>query len=210
VFKLADSRGSREGVYCGCEGLYLGSAALIDRRDGRYCVRRQDEVAALLAAAYGPGRDIAELLARLRFIANCLNDANLAAAMIAAVHLRLEEVGEHGLARVVRTEALLKANFDPAQQRDDHGRWTADDSNSGNVEAGGVDHPALIPAQEFLPFLARPPFFLEDPPKTVRPFKKPIPRLSGREGAKNIPKLGAWKPPLYRRKRARFRKTLDG
>jgi len=50
MFKLAESLGSRQGVYCGCEGLYLGSAALIEYRDGRYCLRRENEVAALLAA----------------------------------------------------------------------------------------------------------------------------------------------------------------
>ena len=208
MFKLADSRGSRQGVYCGREGLYLGSAALIDRRDGRYCVRREDEVAALLAAAYGPGHDIAELLARLRLIATRLNDANLAAAMIAAVHSRLEEIAEDGISRVIRTEALLKANFDPAQPRDDHGRWTADGSNSSDVEAGGADHPALIPAQEVLPFLARPPFFLEDPPKTVRPFKKPIPRLSGREGAKNIPSWARGSRPYIGENGRDFAKRL--
>jgi hypothetical protein len=195
VFKLADSLGSRQGVYCGREGLYLGSAALIERRDGRYCVRAEDEVAALLAAAYGPGHGTAELLARLRLIATRLNDANLTAAMISAVHLRLDEIGEDGIARVIRTEALLKANFDPAQPRDDHGRWTADGGNSGDRETGAAGPPALRPAQEVLPFLARPPFFLEDPPKTVRPFRKPLPRLSGKEGSKDIPSWARGKRP---------------
>ena len=36
MFKLADKPGGRQGVYCGVEGLYLGAAPLIDRRDGRY------------------------------------------------------------------------------------------------------------------------------------------------------------------------------
>lgn len=195
MFKLADTRGSRQGVYCGIDGLYLGPAALIDRRDGRYCVRREEEVAALIAAAYGPKHRTAELAARLRLIASSLNDANLAAAMTAAVHLRFEEIAEVGIARVIRTEALLKANFDPAQPRDDNGRWTAEGSNSADVETGGADHPALIPVQGFLPFLARPPFFLEDPPKTVRPFRKPLPRLSGREGSKDIPSWARGKRP---------------
>lgn len=110
MFKLADSRGSRQGVYCGPEGLYLGSAALIDRRDGRYSVRREDEVVALLEGAYGPSDDIAELSGRLRRVATHLNDANLAEAMIAAVHLKLGQIDEDAIARVVRTEALLKAN----------------------------------------------------------------------------------------------------
>lgn len=194
LFKLADGRGSRQGVYCGEEGLYLGSAALIEQQDGRYFVRREDELAALLEAAYGPGHDVAELLARLRLVASSLNQANLAAAMIGAVHLRLEEMAEDGIKRVTRTESLLRANFNPDQRRDDHGRWTAEGSpREGETDTTG--HPALMPAQELLPFFARPPFFLEEPPKTVRPFKKPIPRLSGKEGAKDIPSWARGKRP---------------
>src|SRR5205823_9521068 len=45
MFKLAGSRGSREGVYCGREGLYVGSAALIERREGQYWIRDKDEIA---------------------------------------------------------------------------------------------------------------------------------------------------------------------
>ena len=208
MFKLADKPGGRQGVYCGVEGLYLGAAPLIDRRDGRYSMRREDEVAVLLEAAYGQRHEIARLLDRLRPIAAHLNESNLAAAMIAAVHLRLADIDEDGIARVVQTEALLKANFDPAQPRNDHGRWTADGSNSGDAEAGGADHPALIPVQSFLPFLARPPFFLEDPPKTVRPFKKPIPRLSGREGAKNIPSWARGSRPYVGENGRDFAKRL--
>jgi hypothetical protein len=171
-------------------------------------VRKEDEVAALLAAAYGPGHNIAELLARLRLIATRLNDADLTVAMIGAVHLRLEEIAEDGVARVTRTEALLKSNFDSAQPRDDHGRWTADGSNLGDRETGAAGHPALRPAQEVLQFLARPPFFLEEPPKTVRPFKKPIPRLSGREGAKNIPSWARGSRPYVGENGRDFAKRL--
>ena len=208
VFKLTDSRGSRQGVYCGREGLYLGSAALIEEQDGRDFLRREDEVAALLAAAYGPGHDVAELLARLRFIATSLNQANLAGAMIGALHLRLGAIAADGIARVTRTEALLKANFNPAQPRDDHGRWTADDSNPPERETGATDHPALTPDQEVLPFLARPPFFLEDPPKMFRPFKRPIPRLNGREGAKNIPSWARGSRPFVGENGRDFAKRL--
>jgi hypothetical protein len=35
MFKLAKRRGRRDGLYCGRDGVYLGSAALIVRREGR-------------------------------------------------------------------------------------------------------------------------------------------------------------------------------
>jgi hypothetical protein len=73
---------------------------------------------------------------------------------------------------------------------------------------GAEGHPALLPAQEVLPFLARPPFFLEDPPKTVRPFKKPIPRLGGREGAKNIPSWARGSRPYVGENGRDFAKRL--
>ena len=109
--------------------------------------------------------------------------------MISALLLRLEEVPEDGRARI---EALSKANFNPAQPRDARGRWT---DGSPDGEAGAPDHPALKPAQEILPFLARPPFFLEEPPRTARPFKETIPRLSGSEGSKDIPSWARGKRP---------------
>jgi hypothetical protein len=45
MFKLAERRGGRDGLYCGCDGVYLGPAALIERREGRYWLRAEDEVA---------------------------------------------------------------------------------------------------------------------------------------------------------------------
>jgi hypothetical protein len=81
------------------------------------------------------------------------------------------------------TTALDKINFNPDQPRvpagsPDGGQWSGD---------GGVGSPKLVPAQELLPFAVRPPLFLDEPPEVVRPFKEPIPRLSGKDGAKNVP-----------------------
>ena len=65
MFKLAERRGKRDGLYCGWDGVYLGPAALIERREGRYWLRAEDEVAALLAAAYETPPDVARFLAGL-------------------------------------------------------------------------------------------------------------------------------------------------
>lgn len=120
---------------------------------------------------------------------------DLSRAMISALYLRLVEVSEDGIARLAKTEALLRANFNPAQPRDQHGRWAGDEDSSATGEGTRANHPALTPAQEILPFGARPPLFFDEPPKTFRPFKEPIPRLSGREGSKDIPSWARGKRP---------------
>jgi hypothetical protein len=171
-------------------------------------VRREGEVAALVAAAYGPGGDVAELLGRLRLIASGLNSAHLAQAMIAAVQLRLGEIAEDGLALVIDTEAALKANFNPAQLRDQHGWWTTGGSSSSIGEGNAPNHRGLTPAQEILPFGARPPLFFDEPPKTFRPYKEPIPRLSGREGAKNVPSWARGNRPYVGENGRDFAKRL--
>ncbi len=187
MFKLAESRGSTEGLYCGREGLFLGPSALIEHWEGAYRVRPQDEVTVLLAAAYEPAPDVRDCLVRLPQVAAALEKGDLARAMIAALHLTLGEIPEERLPRLVVAEDLLKHGFNSNQPRDWHGRWSIDGGTASSARAGTTDHPALMPAQEILPFGARPPLLFDEPPKTFRPFKEPIPRLSGKEGAKQIP-----------------------
>jgi len=124
--------------------------------------------------------------------------------MISALLLRLDELSDDGLSRI---EALSKANFNPAQPRDAQGRWTAEGTGS-SMGARERTHPALVPAQVILPFGARPPLFLEESPKTFRPFKEPIPRLSGREGSKDVPSWARGKRPYVTEKGRDFAKRL--
>jgi hypothetical protein len=65
MFKLAESRGSIRGLYCGVEGLSLGPSPLIELLDGTYRVRPPREIAALVAAAFDPPPDAVKLLPRL-------------------------------------------------------------------------------------------------------------------------------------------------
>ncbi len=150
-------------------------------------------------------------------------------ASILAVQARLGPVSSGGLTRI---EKFAKRNFNPAQPRDWHGRWTASESGADPREAtredhptpipaahnprpgasqgtSQEDHPALIPVQEILlPFAARPPFLLEDPPKAFRPFKEPIPKLSGKEGAKDAPSWARGKRPYVGENGRDFAKRL--
>jgi hypothetical protein len=145
------------------------------------------------------------------------------------VHARLGPISSEGLSRL---EKLAKHNFNPDQPRDWHGRWTNSESGAAHRDATAEDHPALIPAaysqrpspnqatghefhpalipvQEILiPFAARPPFFFEDPSRTFRPFKEPIPKLSGKEGAKDVPSWARGKRPYIGEHGRDFAKRL--
>jgi hypothetical protein len=132
IFKLDARRGDRDGAYCGPEGLYLGPSPLIARIDGAYRLRAEDEIAALLAAA-DIEADAAVLVPGLRLVAAALQHGETARALIAAVHLRLPEIPEEGIARIARADELLKYNFDPNEPRDWHGRWT----DEGSGDSGG-------------------------------------------------------------------------
>jgi hypothetical protein len=122
MLKLAARRGDRDAPYCGADGLYLGPSPLIAQVDGAYRLRAEDEIAAVLAAAYGEA-NAARGLPGLALIAAALQHGEMARAAIAAVHLKLPEIPDEGIARIARADELLKT-FDPNEPRDCHGRWT--------------------------------------------------------------------------------------
>lgn len=115
---------------------------MIERDEGgNYRVRPTAEIEALLASAYKTPPGIERCLAGLHRVAEHLRGGNLPLAMIAAVQLNLPDIGEERIERLVRTDALLKANFNPAEPRDAQGRWTDDDDaggGEGNRSGGGI------------------------------------------------------------------------
>lgn len=133
MFKLAERRTADRCIYCGEEGLYFGGVPLI-AHDGNGCyrVRRAAEIEALLAAAYATPPEPARLVAGLHRVAAHLGDGNLSLAMIAAVHLRLADVPEDRIEHLAQAHRLLRANFNPAEPRDERGRWTGD-GDPGNL-----------------------------------------------------------------------------
>jgi hypothetical protein len=126
MFKLPEGRAASCGVYCAEEGLYLGGVALI-KRDERvgYQLRAEAEIETLLAAAYDPPPDLARSVIGLRSVLGHFQGGDLSLAQIAALPLQFSDVREDRLDRLVRTDELLNANFNPAQPRDDKGRWTS-------------------------------------------------------------------------------------
>ena len=147
MYKLADRRAAVGGIYCGAHGVWLGPAQLIRRNgDGRYQVRAVAEIEALLAAAYAAPPEAGGCIAGLQRIAKHLADSNVALAMIAAVQLRFGEIAEERIERLARADTLLKANFNPDEPRDDHGRWTdATEVDPDRAESEGSSGGDLVP-----------------------------------------------------------------
>jgi len=75
----------------------------------------------------------------LSVIAKALNDGDLALAWIGALQLGLPELADGAAVnRMAAADRLLKYNFNPAEPRDSHGRWTTDGS------AGADPQPQLV------------------------------------------------------------------
>ena len=190
--------GAADGdAYVTPEGFFLGDGTPLITVDltkgggGRARPRQEIEVALFLEAAYGENLDPAALANGLDAVARALDAGDLARAAIAAVHLGLPPIDRAAVHRLAQADRLLKG-FDPNEPRDERGRWTTEAGTSpaqqvatesgGSVPAGNGGANAVV-AQEFL--LARPPVIPED--GIIPQFKEAIPRISGKEGAKDAP-----------------------
>lgn len=143
MFKLAARHTTGIGLYCGQDGLYLGTAVLIEPEPGGgYRVRPVAEIEALLAAAYKTPPAIERLLDGVQRVAGHLCAGNMPLAMIAAVHCDLPDIEEDRIERLARTDALLKANYNTSEPRDAQGRWT--DGNGAGAGNSGGDEPAGV------------------------------------------------------------------
>src|SRR5712691_6637983 len=82
------------GLCCTDEGLFLGRTPLIERRGGAYVARLQADLDRLLGRAYGGKAAAAAVMPGLATVAAALGRNNLALAQIAALHLRLPDLGD--------------------------------------------------------------------------------------------------------------------
>jgi hypothetical protein len=138
MFQLAEARGSKSGPYCGSDGAHLGPSPLIELREGAYVVRPEQEIAALLAAAYDPPPDAGSLRSRLQTIAEHLQRGDLGQAMISSVLLGFGELSDPAVARLAEADRAVKFNFNPAELRDRDGEWARDP----NIVPAGAGGPA--------------------------------------------------------------------
>jgi hypothetical protein len=66
------------------------------------------------------------LFRQCRCIAAALAEGNLTLAQIYALYIPVDDLDDRDLMRLAAVAPLLKANFDPDEPRDWHGRWTSE------------------------------------------------------------------------------------
>jgi hypothetical protein len=126
LWTLSDWREDSLGLSCTTDGLFLGRTPLLERQDGRFVARPQADLERLLSSGFGIDATLDQVMPGLGTVASALNSGDLCRARIAAVHLRipamadvfarLEVEAENLLIKLEqRTEALARANWDPAK-----------------------------------------------------------------------------------------------
>lgn len=121
------SDGSSPGLSCSSGGLFLAGVPLLRKTNSGLAPRSSAEIAVLLRAAYGDASGTDATMRGLSVTASALNSGDLSRAMIAALHLRLPELGNEERARITSANEVL-AKYDPDEPRDWHGRWTTGDT----------------------------------------------------------------------------------
>jgi hypothetical protein len=146
-----------DGLWCDEDGVRLGRSVWLVRRggrpeaSGRATFRRlpHGEVRALLDAAYGQDAIDADRVVRgLDAAVRALDDDAPVRAILVATFLGLPRLDHAALRRLEATATLLKAGYDPAQPRDEGGRWTDAGGGTGDLGGGANEGaPARRPTQ---------------------------------------------------------------
>jgi len=121
-FRLGDTPGGL-GLNCEETGVSLAGVPLLRKTANGFRPRSAGEINALMKGAYGRERDAARLAAGLQVAAEALNRGDIGRAMIATLHLRLQELSDDGAAGIARVDDVL-AKYNPDEPRDARGRWT--------------------------------------------------------------------------------------
>jgi hypothetical protein len=90
----------------------------------------------------GDRADLASLYGRLRLLAKALDDSDWSKAAVVFSQLRLPSLLDYNCVhRLQAIETMLKTNYNPAEPRDEKGRWTAggDDDNGTNRSDSVID-----------------------------------------------------------------------
>ncbi len=122
------------GIVVDAEGAMLGPDCVLVRRSGnRYRCIDRDEAAALQALVLDPCDDPDWLFQQSCSIAKALTDREVALAQIFGLRIPVGNLDNRQLTGLAAAARLVKANFNPDEPRDDHGRWT--DADGGGLDA---------------------------------------------------------------------------
>jgi Restriction endonuclease fold toxin 5 len=115
------------------KGATLGPDCVLVRRTatGYRCLCREDAAAIQKFLFGGKGDEPDRLFALSRGIARALNEGEVALAQIYGLRIPIADLDSGQRKQLAAAAPFAKANFNPDQPRDDHGRWT-DQGTSGS------------------------------------------------------------------------------
>lgn len=112
VWRLGEGGKDNLGLCFTDDGLILGQTPLIERRDGRFVVRKRGEIERLLIRAYGTDLAVDRLMSGLATVASALNANDQCLARIAAVHLRVPDLPNQAARDGMEAEDILIKSVD--------------------------------------------------------------------------------------------------
>jgi hypothetical protein len=92
MWRLSEADDDNLGLACSDDGLLLGRTPLIERRDGKFVARQQQDIERLLTCAYRTEVRADRLMSGLATVARALSANDQCLARIAAVHLRIPDI----------------------------------------------------------------------------------------------------------------------
>ena len=92
MWRLSEADDDNLGLACSDDGLLLGRTRLIERRDGKFVARQQQDIERLLTCAYRTEVRADRLMSGLATVARALSANDQCLARIAAVHLRIPDI----------------------------------------------------------------------------------------------------------------------
>jgi hypothetical protein len=92
MWRLSEADDDNLGLACSDDCLLLGRTPLIERRDGKFVARQQQDIERLLTCAYRTEVRADRLMSGLATVARALSANDQCLARIAAVHLRIPDI----------------------------------------------------------------------------------------------------------------------
>jgi hypothetical protein len=137
IWRLSENSGDDNlGLACTEQGLLLGRTPLIERRDGRFVVREQNELEHLLSRAYRTKLNLDRLMPGLATVAAALNANDQALARIAAVHLRIPDLPDLAARGDMEAEDFLIKYLRQRELKDEIRKASPDDPKHPGWPAG--------------------------------------------------------------------------
>jgi hypothetical protein len=125
MWRLSEAGDDNLGLACSDDGLFIGRTPLIEKRDGLFVARQQQDIERLLTCAYRTEVRADRLMSGLATVARALKTNDQCLARIAAVHLRIPDIPDRAARNAMEAmDVLIKyardaggddGNWNPAQ-----------------------------------------------------------------------------------------------